>query len=81
MEDKNIKDALYLAQVTLLIILITFFIISYFVKELEVIYKILLTLIFALIGYNGRDINSKVITYLYYFASFCILISVIVGVS
>ena len=80
LKNKNIKDALYLAQITLLIVLIAFFIMTFFITEFEIIYKLLLGFIFILIGYNGSDRNSKVITYLYYFSAFCIFLSVIVGV-
>ena len=80
LKNKNIRDALYLAQITLCITLIAFFIMTFFVKEFEIIYKLLLGFIFILIGYNGSERNSKVITYLYYFSSFCIFLSIFIGV-
>lgn len=76
---KEIEESLYLAQVVLLIGLIMFFIISLFVKEVKIVYQILLSLILLLIAYNNRKTSKKIITMLYIITSICVIINIIIG--
>ena len=79
MNKKN-NDLLYLIQVVLVILLVMFFVIGLFIVELSIVYKIILAIILFLFGLSGRRHNSKVITYLYYFSSFCVILKIVIGV-
>ena len=76
---KKIDDVLFLSQACLLVFLIAFYILSLFIGELEILYKIILVPLFVLIGYNSRERTSRKIQYLYYFISFCILLGIVFG--
>ncbi|MEG0826189.1 MAG: hypothetical protein RR404_01830 [Bacilli bacterium] len=79
-KKQKITDMIFLIEIVLLICLILFSILGLFVNELQIIAKIILTVILLIMGINGRKTNRKLLTYLYYFSSFCSLINVIVGI-
>lgn len=79
MDKKETKNALYLAQITLLIFFLSFFVISLFIKEFKSTYHILLITLLILIAYDGRKRNLKLITYLYYFSALCVFIRMLAG--